>query len=241
VAAKKKTPAETGGATKKKSSSSAADRQALIIWALLAKENASAFQDELKPEPSKADREALQGAGLISSQKARRGRAYPIFIELTDKGWAWANENLGHALPATSTAGAQILHGWLVKLEAFLNARGLALADVLGAQTAPLNPVANGHDKTPLKVPTGSLRDRIRAAYLDATGGRFNTRALLKDIRTRLADVERATLDEALTIMQREDAAVLYPLDNRAEITDTDRAAAISFAGEPRHILWIER
>jgi hypothetical protein len=239
VAAKKKTPAESGGSVKKKSSSSAADRQALIIWALLARENASAFQDELKPEPSKADREALKEAGLITAGKARRGRAYPIFIELTDKGWVWANENLGHALPTKSTAGTQILRGWLVKLDAFLNARGLALADVLAAQPAP--PKTNGHDKTPPKVPAGSLRDRIRTAYLDATGGRFNTRALLKDIRTRLADVERATLDEALTLMQREDAAVLYPLDNRAEITDADRAASISFAGEPRHILWIER
>ena len=41
--------------------------------------------------------------------------------------------------------------------------------------------------------------------------------------------------------MQRERQAVLYPLDNRVEITEADRAAAISFAGEHRHILWIER
>lgn len=232
-----KTKAEKKTAGKK----TLAERQALIIWALLAKENASAFQDELKPEPSKADREALEEAGLITSQKARRGRGYPIRIEVTDKGWAWAGENLGHALPKKCDAGAEILHGWLVKLEAFLSARGFALADVLGSQpTVPAS--ANGHaGETSLQMLSVPLRDRIRAAYLDATGNRFNTRALLKDIRARLADVKRSALDEALTTMQREDAAVLYPLDNRAEITDADRAAAISFAGEPRHILWIER
>jgi hypothetical protein len=27
----------------------------------------------------------------------------------------------------------------------------------------------------------------------------------------------------------------------RSEVTDADRAAAIYFGGEPRHILWIER
>ncbi|WKW49639.1 hypothetical protein [Rhodomicrobium lacus] len=231
MAAKTKTEAgkKTGG---KKTSP---EKQALIMWALLAKENAGAFRGDLKPTPEKADREALEDAGLIKWWKVGQ----KIWIEVSDKGWAWANENLGHALPAQSNAGAEILRGWLVKLDAFLNARGLALADVLAAQPAPSK--TNGHDKTPPKVPAGSLRDRIRTAYLDATGGRFNTRALLKDIRTRLADVERATLDEALTLMQREDAAVLYPLDNRAEITDADRAASISFAGEPRHILWIER
>jgi hypothetical protein len=41
--------------------------------------------------------------------------------------------------------------------------------------------------------------------------------------------------------MQLEQQASLYPLDNRTEITDVDRNAAIYFGGEPRHILWIER
>ena len=128
-----------------------------------------------------------------------------------------------------------------MKLDAYLNAHGLALAEVLGPQSLAPGNGTNGRNKSTIDAPAGSLRERIRAAYLDATGGRFNTRALLKDIRTRLADVKRGTLDEALKAMQREDDAVLYPLDNRAEITDADRTAAILFAGEPRHILWIER
>ena len=41
--------------------------------------------------------------------------------------------------------------------------------------------------------------------------------------------------------MQREQLASLYQLDNRTEITDADRAAAIYFGSEPRHILWMER
>jgi hypothetical protein len=219
---KSKTKAEKKPREEKKSPP---ERQALIMWALLATEKAGAFQKDLKPKPTPDDRKALESAGLVKCGSSR-----PIWIEVTDKGWAWANENLGHILPKQSTAGAEILRAWLVKLDAFLNARGLALAEVLGPQSV-IDP----------KPPSRSLRDRIRAAYLDATGNCFNTRALLKDIRASLADVKRATLDEALTQMQREDVAVLYPLDNPAEITDADRAAAISFAGEPRHILWIDR
>lgn len=229
---------ETEAKKKASGKNSTPERQALIMWALLAREKTGAFQyKDLKPEPSSADRAALQKAGLIERRDVDRR----IWLEVTDKGWAWASENLVHSLPKKSDAGAEILHGWLVKLDGFLSARGFVLADVLGSQ--PAAPASlNGHlGNTSVGVPSISLRDRIRAAYLEATGGRFNTRALLKDIRTRLADVERATLDEALTKMQREDAAVLYPLDNRAEITDADRAAAISFAGEPHHILWIER
>ena len=231
MTAKTETGKKTGG---KKTS---AERRALIMWALLARENAGAFQKELRPEPLKADREALDQAGLISWRKVGQ----KIWIEVTDKGWAWANENLGHALPSQSTAGAEILRRWLVKLDAYLNANGLALAEVLGPRSPAPGKGANGRHNVPVEAPAASLRDRIRAAYLKATGGRFNMRALLRDIRASLPDVERGTLDEVLQIMQREDDAVLYPLDNRVEITDADRAAAISFAGEPRHILWIER
>jgi hypothetical protein len=86
-----------------------------------------------------------------------------------------------------------------------------------------------------------ALRERIREAYLDSTCGRFNTRALLSDVREKLKDIDRATLDEALKRMQREQEASLYRLDNQAEITEADRAAAIYIGQEPRHLLWIEQ
>jgi hypothetical protein len=56
-----------------------------------------------------------------------------------------------------------------------------------------------------------------------------------------LRSIDRVTLDETLMRMQREQEASLYRLDNRIEITDADRAAAIYVGREPRHILWIER
>ena len=63
----------------------------------------------------------------------------------------------------------------------------------------------------------------------------------MADLREKLADIDRAALDEALKRMQRDEEASLYQLDNQVDITDADRAAAIYFGSEPRHILWIER
>jgi hypothetical protein len=126
------------------------------------------------------------------------------------------------------------------------------LASVLGLQDgATGNENGEPHDapeRPPQPPPPpapaadyAALRPRIRQAYLDLTGGRLNARALLADIRAKLADVDRATLDDALKRMQREEEASLYQLDNKAEVTNADRAAAIYFGGDPRHILWIER
>lgn len=218
------------------------DKQALLLWALLARKDAAAFQNELVPEPDKGDRDALEEAGLIKCET--RGRSRRIWMEVTEQGWEWAGKNLNSPLPTNSSAGSQILQAWLTRIQAYMDARKLALADILAPQ-----PVAEARPPQPattIQAPTAngdfaSTRKRIRTAYLDLTGGRFNTRALLSDIRRKLDDIERTALDEALKRMQREEEASLYQLDNRIEVTDADRAAAIYFGGEPRHILWIER
>lgn len=214
------------------------EKQTLILWALLVQDNAAAFQNELKPEPDRADRDALEAAGLIKSGKIGQR----IRIEVTPRGWEWAGKNLGANLPTNSSAGSQILQAWLARLQAFMDARNVALVDILAPQGAPQEQRSSPETITPsAPVDHAAMRKRIRTAYLDLTGGRLNTRALLRELREKLKDIERTTLDQALKRMQSEEEASLYQLDNRIEITDADRAAAIHFGGEPRHILWIER
>jgi hypothetical protein len=216
------------------------EKQTLVIWALLVRDNAAGFQNELKPEPDKADREALEKAGLIKCDRKGRYRRY--WIEVTEKGWAWAADHLDHDLPTGSPAGSSILQAWLRRLKAYMHARNVTLAEVLGPQRAR----KHGSEGITIGDATrasdyDTLRARIRQAYLAVTGDRINTRARLCDIREKLNDIDRASLDEALKRMQREQQASLYELDNKTEITDADRNAAIYFSGEPRHILWIER
>jgi hypothetical protein len=204
------------------------EMQTLILWALLARTGGAGFQKDIKPEVKKPDREALVRAGLIASEK--RGRP-GLWLEITDKGWAWAADHLDADLPKRSTAGGAILQAWLKQLKAFMESRGLVLADILGPQQPPKLQ----------RIDYPAVRQRIRTAYLELTGGRLNTRAHLSGIREKLKDIDRATLDDALKRMQGEQEVSLYQLDNRVEITDADRAAVIYVGHEPRHILWIER
>jgi hypothetical protein len=216
------------------------EKQTLILWALLARDDAAGFQNELRPEPDKADRETLEKAGLIKSEK--RGRYRQIWIEVTEKGWAWAADHLNDDLPTGSPAGSSILQAWLKRLKAYMRARNVALYEILGPQRVR----KEGSEGIDIGDATrasdyDALHVRIRQAYFAATGDRINTRARLCHIREKLKDIDRAALDEALKRMQDEQKASLYPLDNKAEITEADRNAAIYFGGEPRHILWIER
>ena len=100
-----------------KGNRSTPEKQTLILWALLARDNAAGFQNELKPEPDKADREALEKAGLIKCE--RRGRYRRIWIEVTEKGWAWATDHLNDDLPTGSPAGSSILQAWLTRLKVY--------------------------------------------------------------------------------------------------------------------------
>ena len=195
--------------------------QTLILWGLLAEGGAALSSDLPGGAP---DRRALKGLGLVSESKVKR----KIRIEVTERGWAWAAAHLDGEISTRSTASGPILRAWLTRLKQFLSANPeIALATVLVPPPAP--------QQSP------DLRSRVRAAYLAATGGKLNARARLGDLRRELADVDRADLDAELRRMQSEDGVALVSLDNRAEITPADEAAAISVGGEPRHLIWISR
>jgi hypothetical protein len=217
--------------------------QTLILWALLAKAGGASAVKNIRPDVKKSDREALVKAGLVASEK--RGRDH--WLKITDEGWTWANSHLDADVPTNCPAAGVILHGWLTQLKAFMEARGLAVADIFNPQQPSKSQVKSQVKPQPESQPESrpfaypDIRQNIRKAYLQLTRGRFNTRAHLSDIRKKLRNIERDTLDEALIRMQREQEASLYQLDNRIEITDADRAAAIYIGREPRHLLWIER
>ena len=186
----------------------------------------------------KAEREALAEAGLITFEK-RKGGAF--WLDVTDRGWRWAEEHLSHPLPDRTQGGAFVLRAWLARLQAFMQARNIGLAEVLGPQAAARCESSAGEATARDDDDRPALRERIRKAYLEVTGGSFNKRALLSEVRARLEDVHRLDLDEALKHMQQNDEASLMQLDNSVEITEADRTAALYIGREPRHILWIFR
>ena len=177
-------------------------------------------------------------AGLITVEKGKRGA---FWLEVTDRGWRWAEEHLSDPLPDKSFGGAFVLRAWLSRLQAFMQARNIGLAEVLATPASDMSPDAVEQPRPIEVLDYRTLRERIRNAYLAITGGSFNTRARLSEIRERLPDIDRRTLDDTLKRMQSEEDASLMQFDNRVEITDADHDAALQIGSEPRHILWISR
>ena len=202
------------------------EMRTLMLWALLAKPGGAGLQKGIRPEMKKADRDALVSEGLIASVAKSR----PIMLEVTDKGWAWAGDHLDAELPKRSVYGAAILQAWLKQLKTFMAAKGIVLADVLATPATP-EPRAD----------YSALRERIRQAYLDATGGRLNQRVFLNVLRDKLGDVDRSALDNALRKLHLEDGAHLSGTDNPPEITPAIRDASLDFKGEWMFVLWITR
>ncbi|OZA91528.1 MAG: hypothetical protein B7X76_02190 [Azorhizobium sp. 39-67-5] len=214
------------------------ERESLILLHLIAAHGGAAAQKELTDRKVKCDpaeRGPLQDAGLIRTMKRGRGN----FIEVTDKGWDHAGRNLRTLLPEDAEGASAVLRVWLERLALFTAEQGKVLADVMASSAG--GPVSESEPGAPPDDGVDDLPGRIRDAYLAVTGGSFNARALLKDLRPRLADVPRETLDAALIGLQRAGNAILYRMDNNATLTGADRTAALSIAGEPRHMLWIPK
>jgi len=201
--------------------------QTLILWALVS-QGGTARQKDLRPEPKKADRDALERARLVSVDKKRR----PLHVELTDRGWAWAAANTTAALPARSSNGTVVLAALLARLGAYMAAADVALADIIN----PANPAPGSQHDTKQE-----LGLRIRAAYLAESGGVVNQRVRLAAIRARLADVGRAELDGALVALELGGDGGLLALDDPTEIGPADRAAALQVGVQARHLLWLDR
>lgn len=231
---------------------SQAGKELLLLWAILGEgggkdvSRATLNAKGMLPAEDKKARDGLEKRGLIKvesrSTANETGRAVKgTWISVTKDGLVWAEENLA-VMPAKSQAAAPILQAWLRRLSILLQARNLPIAEFLGSHRGTKN-IESQIDVAvqPLNGDYVALRGEIRRAYLELTGGRFNARALLRDLRQKLREVGRPALDEALKRMQSEEEASLYQLDNRVELTDADRAAAIHFGSEPRHILWINQ
>jgi len=91
----------------------------------------------------------------------------------------------------------------------------------------------------PAPVPPEEAIARIEAACLALGRGRRNVEVRLAALRKQVADLPRATTDEALTTLSRQNRVSLWPVDDPAEITGEDEDAAyINEAGQRRYLLY---
>jgi hypothetical protein len=167
------------------------------------------------------ERRHLNDEKLVDSHK--RGRAF--VHELTDRGWRWCSEELGaDGPPARAGSAGGALYAVLAGLRRYLHRAELSLADIFG-------------DDEQRRVPL-DVESRIRRAYHDLAE---EPRAWvgLADLRSRLPDVARSDLDEALRQMNRLSDVNFIPESNQKALEARDREAAVSIGNQDKHLLSI--
>jgi hypothetical protein len=90
---------------------------------------------------------------------------------------------------------------------------------------------------------TPDVRQAIEDAYLSATRGKYGEMVGLDEIRRRLSDFDRQTVDAALgkILASEDETATLQRNDDPRRITPAQKEAAFSPAGEPFHTIAIRK
>jgi hypothetical protein len=93
-------------------------------------------------------------------------------------------------------------------------------------------------EPAPRPASEADLTDRIREAYA-AIASAPRAWVSIADIRHKLADVDRATLDAALRRLEQEPDVNIIPENNQKTLSDKDRKAAVIIGDQPKHFLAI--
>lgn len=96
----------------------------LIMFALVARQGFIA-QNDLGVPVEAADREALDGAGLMTSIKREHNA---LWLQLTDAGWTWVGDNMNKAVPQSHS----VVHHLMVRIAAHLGEAGEDLKSFIG-------------------------------------------------------------------------------------------------------------
>ncbi|SDW33933.1 hypothetical protein SAMN05421504_101307 [Amycolatopsis xylanica] len=172
------------------------------------------------------ERRQLNELGLVDSRK--RGR--PLAHELTDRGWAWCEDEMRAGEPAPSSVRSTLvsaLYVLLSGLESYMQREKLHLSDLFAPEV-----------DTPKATPE-DVESQIRAAYRKLAGAPRDWVGLA-ELRPLLGGTPAEAVDAMLRQLSRSGQAHLVPESNRKTLTAADREAAIRIGGEDNHLLSIE-
>ncbi|MGW5706991.1 hypothetical protein [Amycolatopsis japonica] len=167
------------------------------------------------------ERRQLNGLDLVASEQ--RGR--PFYHELTERGWAWCEEELSQEeapLPRSSLGSA--LYVLLGGLGRHLRREKLRLADLFMPE---------------VDLTVEEIESRIRIAYRKLSRSPRDWVALV-ELRPMLGEASTVDVDAVLKELSRSGQAHLVPESNRKALTAADHEAAIRIGGEDNHLISIE-
>jgi len=201
---------------------------ALVMWNLLITGDEPAVS-KVRPELKPAERKTLIDAGLI--ELVKRGRS--THIELTDKAWGWASEHFDEEL-SKSTFAVPVLQELLKRLGSYLKHHKIPLVEFLVHQNKLIE------DSESVVVAPTDLEAKIREVYLKNSGGEYNVRVRLSQLRQLVDDVPQAEVDKVLIQMGLSGKITLMQLDDPQEIRPEDEQAAVNIGGQKSHIVYMK-
>ncbi|EKQ66592.1 hypothetical protein OsccyDRAFT_5080 [Leptolyngbyaceae cyanobacterium JSC-12] len=202
-------------------------KQALVMWSLLITGDEPAIS-KVRPELKPAERKPLIDFGLI--ELVKRGRS--THIVLTDKAWDWAAGHFEVELSKSNYA-VPILQELLKKLGSYLNSHKIPLVEFLVYKNTTIE-----HSESGAAV-LSDLGAKIREAYLQASGGEYNVRVRLSQLRQLVDDLPQAEVDKVLIQMGLVGKITLMHLDDPQEIRPEDEQAAVNIGGQKNHIVYM--
>ncbi|MEU3768429.1 hypothetical protein AB0E55_25525 [Amycolatopsis keratiniphila] len=167
------------------------------------------------------ERRQLNGLDLVASEQ--RGR--PFYHELTERGWAWCEEELSQQeAPAPRSSLGSALYVVLGGLGRHLRREKLRLADLFMPE---------------VDLTVEEIESRIRIAYRKLSRSPRDWVSLV-ELRPMLGEASTVDVDAVLKELSRSGQAHLVPESNRKALTAADHAAAIRIGGEDNHLISIE-
>ncbi|MCG5450510.1 hypothetical protein [Micromonospora hortensis] len=194
------------------------------------------------------DNTKLVDLGLVDTDRTHR----PFAHELTEQGWRVARQLHTAAPPKQGGSTTRSLFVVLSNLHRSLDRLRVSHGDFFKqteataapATSEPLReapaPAAPAAAPAAAAAPVSAVQVEalVRSAYRDlaAAPGAW---VGLADVRDRLADTDRATLDAALRAMVGREDVRIIPVANTKSLTARDRAAAVRIGNEDNHALAI--
>jgi len=152
-----------------------------------------------------------------------KGRS--LHLSATPEGIRWTEKNLKIDPGNKTNKVLKVLAMALARTDAYLTANRISLEEFL---------------KPGGTKPSSDPVDAVRQAYLAISGGAYDARVLLKDLRKRLT-LSRDEQDDALLALMQSTQADLYSEDDPMSRDEEDDRAALTLADRRRHIIQLHR
>ncbi|WBB57224.1 hypothetical protein [Verrucosispora sp. WMMD573] len=183
----------------------------------------------LKPD----HRRRLRSLDLIDVVEKPR-----ITLELTDKGWRRAAEELGSEPPKGAGTAGGVLYVALDFLRRLIDHSGSAVDDLFRLQIKGEAVVSALTVPSPVTAPTVDAVALVRQAY-HGLAGRPGAYVMLSDLRAALDSLGRAEVDAALVKLNRDRNVHLVPESNQKVLRPEERAAAVNIGNQDKHLIAI--